>query len=927
MADQKISQLNRLTGSQVDNDNDVLPIVDASADETKAISRAELMKNIPDATFSGSTSGIDYNDLDNLPPSAETPNDSTVTIVAGDGLTGGGSFTLNQDTPAEITLNATGGGGGTVSGIFDTMAALEADTETSYSVGTRLFVKSISRSYYVPSQTITDPHLTTAGGVKLYENGPQFSSPERMRQAVVNGLISEGASFGCFGKNYIKDASATGINSAFYDHGIDGVARPDWMTINYFMASLFRSQANERQYWYNSTDAFTWNRLNRQPQVRGKGDSFVGGRDSDLFWCEETGEIFRAVTTGTSIPQYDFSVWRSKDGLVWELARCYFGPTHFRPTLPDPNGDGSTQQLWGPKFFRDHASGNTYVTLNARTGPDYTNQLGGTSPTFRPYIARVNDLVNLTLDAPVAMSIGGATDAKLGTDIIRPGGTSGNYYALVKDSINRRNDVWSSSSLFGTWTLEDTLDFDETFESTEGPTWAPYIYSNSSSDVGVPSDLGIKYRVIVAHNRDLNDNLVGEQIWFESDLPQGPYSGPYFGGWPYAARNGGVKNVALEYSSDPRCMEVFKTMTTVMSGNSADNIEESDRLLDGSQTLYAQQNYLYYVHAARNATITVDEKLGEKFHLMVATSDPAAGITINGGSLIDAASYGPDDAFKVITYRWVEAEPNNPSDFTGRYITDYTGPASSGGGSGLSFENEGTPVDGGSETSTLNVVGEAVTVSGTGSEKTLTINGPDWSSLSTSFTLKTPDGVGQFTFTQSGEFYPTQGSGVLGTSTARWSQVWLEGQSVDGTNDGNNNFGLIVTNAGIVKLQEATTTGNNAGQDVASRVNINDLGSWSGTHVWDREEGSYLHTTLSAPSTIDLSSMKLGEVVGMTIRGLQNHGITFISGSGVTIRWIGKLGAASGVLNPAGTFWTNTEFSVIRIPNAIHIVAAEAQVP
>lgn len=147
MADQKISQLNRLTGSQVDNANDVLPIVDASADETKAISRAELMKNIPDATFSGSTSGIDYNDLENLPPSGETPNDSTVTIVAGTGLTGGGSFTLNQETPAEITLNALGGGD-SVERYYDTRQQFVSDLGNhTYTAGDIIFAGGVPYVY------------------------------------------------------------------------------------------------------------------------------------------------------------------------------------------------------------------------------------------------------------------------------------------------------------------------------------------------------------------------------------------------------------------------------------------------------------------------------------------------------------------------------------------------------------------------------------------------------------------------------------------------------------------------------------------------------------------------------------------------------------------------------------------------------------
>lgn len=46
MADQKISELNSITGANVDDANDELAIVDANASETKRITRAELFKGI-----------------------------------------------------------------------------------------------------------------------------------------------------------------------------------------------------------------------------------------------------------------------------------------------------------------------------------------------------------------------------------------------------------------------------------------------------------------------------------------------------------------------------------------------------------------------------------------------------------------------------------------------------------------------------------------------------------------------------------------------------------------------------------------------------------------------------------------------------------------------------------------------------------------
>jgi hypothetical protein len=54
MADKKISQLANILGSQVDDANDEIAIVDSSSNETKAITRAELMSSVANVSVDGS---------------------------------------------------------------------------------------------------------------------------------------------------------------------------------------------------------------------------------------------------------------------------------------------------------------------------------------------------------------------------------------------------------------------------------------------------------------------------------------------------------------------------------------------------------------------------------------------------------------------------------------------------------------------------------------------------------------------------------------------------------------------------------------------------------------------------------------------------------------------------------------------------------
>ena len=79
-------------------DNDLL-----AYDNTSGLWKNQTASQAGFATVA--TSGS-YNDLTNK-PTIPTVNDSTITISAGTGLSGGGSFTLNQSETSTVTLNST----------------------------------------------------------------------------------------------------------------------------------------------------------------------------------------------------------------------------------------------------------------------------------------------------------------------------------------------------------------------------------------------------------------------------------------------------------------------------------------------------------------------------------------------------------------------------------------------------------------------------------------------------------------------------------------------------------------------------------------------------------------------------------------------------------------------------------------------------
>jgi len=86
MADRKISELTQITGANVDDANDEIAIVDTSASETKAITRAELFSGIDgNITLSGTVDGRDVSadgsKLDGIETNADVTDTANVTAA------------------------------------------------------------------------------------------------------------------------------------------------------------------------------------------------------------------------------------------------------------------------------------------------------------------------------------------------------------------------------------------------------------------------------------------------------------------------------------------------------------------------------------------------------------------------------------------------------------------------------------------------------------------------------------------------------------------------------------------------------------------------------------------------------------------------------------------------------------------------------
>ena len=110
MADQKISELTNITGANLANADEFV-VVDVSADQTKAVTRAEFFKDTPVITVDGSVTAGDMNITGPTPVLTITDNDGTSQYTSV--YHGGGTTVIdsrNGDSNGPIRFRGAGGG-------------------------------------------------------------------------------------------------------------------------------------------------------------------------------------------------------------------------------------------------------------------------------------------------------------------------------------------------------------------------------------------------------------------------------------------------------------------------------------------------------------------------------------------------------------------------------------------------------------------------------------------------------------------------------------------------------------------------------------------------------------------------------------------------------------------------------------------------
>lgn len=500
------------------------------------------------------------------------------------------------------------------------LSALLADTRP-WPQGAVIQTRNDGKSYEVAAPSATDQHYTTAGGVKLYEAGPFFSSRERFAQAVQRGM-TDGAEVIVQGQPYVVDSTATGYDSALQDLGVDGVRRADRLE-NLILAAHFTTQDDTTIHISASLDGVHFSVINSAVLPGGQGFD-LSQRDPSITYFAGWWWIFG---TGGSAGNHDFVCFRSRDLPNWSKFQIVMaGGPYFSDTTPMPGGVSPASAIWAPEPFIEN--GTMHVMISIRFGADFTNIYGATQQHFRPYVTTLTDPETLAFSAPVPMIFGPGDhtdgDSRIDPSVVKHNGV---YYCAIKDSYYRRIQMYHADDLTGPYTFDQVLS-GGTLE-IEAPCLVR-IRDRSAINSETRRD---KWRVYVDNNRtgvgDPDPNsLVGAPYYFEAvgapDATYGAMQKCYF---DTPVRHGSIVNLS---ELPPEASRALSNVAAA-GGQKRLNLGRQVELGSGSQWIRPQQDTLYYASINSGAVaLQLRDGPADRFYLGVMSAQGGVGILVQG---------------------------------------------------------------------------------------------------------------------------------------------------------------------------------------------------------------------------------------------------------------------------------------------------------
>ena len=274
----------------------------------------------------------------------------------------------------------------------DSIASLVASS-TEYPVGATVQARQGGTTYRVVA---ANGQHVTAGGVHLIESGPMFTSRDRLRAAIAAGAVAQGQAVQVSGIGYVVDSAATGMASALWDVGVNGI-RTDARPINAYVAAFHDLNDPRIVRIYSSADGLSWSLLSSLPLQSDTG-SVINGGNPVLAYRDGW---FYMLVSYASLGNYDFRIYRTRDFTAFDGPHNRSaGPTPIgSATNPAPGGTVPANEIWGADMTFT-PEGQLHVLISVPFGPEKADVRGRMVGDRRMFRTVCTNLSTLTFASP-----------------------------------------------------------------------------------------------------------------------------------------------------------------------------------------------------------------------------------------------------------------------------------------------------------------------------------------------------------------------------------------------------------------------------------------------------------------------------------------------------------------------------------------------
>ena len=423
------------------------------------------------------------------------------------------------------------------------------------------------------------------------------------------------------GVGYVADDTATGMASAMWDRGVDGVRAAD-RPANAYISAFHDHNTPRVIRLYSSADGITWRLLNALPLEYDAG-VINGGNPVIRYWDG----WFYLLVSFTSVGNYDFRIYKTRDFTSFiGPFNCNLGPTPVSSnTNPPPGGTVPANEVWGAEMVFT-PTGEMHVFASMPYGPDITDIRGRTIGNRRTYRAKCNNLETLTFDAPQIVLPAGNDWSMIDASATRvPNG----WLLNIKDSTKQTIRVYTGTNIEGPWTFQ---------EEVENPSYA---IEGSSIVPRRLSDGSVAWDMYVEGHNTLPDWIAAQQIMvYRGDTGTTGWGTktPIFLRSTRGIRHGTPLNLGFE---DPAAYQAFQRFAAVASGGAVETNEQWNALMAGSRSIVPNPGAVYYVTGSTVTNLTILDSSAEEFFLAVLSTNVLSGINVvDNGKVLGSVNIG-----------------------------------------------------------------------------------------------------------------------------------------------------------------------------------------------------------------------------------------------------------------------------------------------